>query len=91
VLTNIYSGSVLVVLIALIEIYIDLFSNCANRVTPISILLFYKTFSCKSLNLYKDNAIGALREEVITRLLIYNLYWIKGVDLTSKVGYFYSG
>jgi hypothetical protein len=67
-----HSRSVSVVLVALTEIYINLFNNRANKVTPISILLFYKTFSYKSLNLYKDD-YKALGKEVITRVLIYNL------------------
>jgi len=52
-----YNRSVLVVLVALTKVYIDLFSNCANKVTPVFILLFRETFSCKSLNLYKSDVI----------------------------------
>ena len=86
-LTNIYNGSVSVVLVALTEMYMDLFSNRADRVTPVSILLFGENVFLKSLNLHEGDVVEH-SGEVITRVLTYNLYWFKGVDPTSKVGIF---
>lgn len=83
-----HGGSVSVVLAALTEVYVDLFGNRADRVTPVSILLFGETFSCKSLNLHEGDVVEHSGKEVITRVLTYNLYWIKGVDPASKVGIF---
>lgn len=74
VLTDMHGGSVSVVLVALTEVYIDLFGNRANRVTPVSILLFRETFSYKSLNLHKGDVVEHSGKEVITRVLTYNLY-----------------
>jgi mannose/fructose-specific phosphotransferase system component IIA len=74
VLTDMHGGSVSVVLAALIEVYVDLFGNRADRVTPVSILLFRETFSCKSLNLYEGDVVEHSGKEVITRVLTYNLY-----------------
>jgi mannose/fructose-specific phosphotransferase system component IIA len=57
VLTDMHGGSVSVVLAALTEMYVDLFGNRADRVTPVSILLFRETFSCKSLNLHEGDVV----------------------------------
>jgi hypothetical protein len=67
--------------------FVDVFGNRVNRVTPVSILLFGETFFCKSLNLHEGDVVEH-SGEVITRVLTYNLYWFTGVDPISKVGIF---